>query len=138
MPKLEYSAYFEHGLLGVKCTEDIGHREAFMYIPYKMVFSVQKAKDEPNLGPVLEAYPSLFDPKKNQAASDQLILLAFIYVEMQKGKNSYWYPWFRMLPDVDFSCGWSSNDLDNFQDNVIVEQLYNYEICIHNEWQMFK
>jgi len=40
MPKLEYPAYFEHGLLGVKCTEDIGHREAFMYIPYKMVFSV--------------------------------------------------------------------------------------------------
>jgi hypothetical protein len=40
MPKLEYPAFFEHGLLGVRCTEDIAHREAFMFIPFKMVFSV--------------------------------------------------------------------------------------------------
>lgn len=41
-PKLEYPAYFEGGLLGVRCKEDIEHREGFLYVPYKMLISVGK------------------------------------------------------------------------------------------------
>ena len=33
MPKCEFPAYFENGLLGVKVKEDIGHREAFLGVP---------------------------------------------------------------------------------------------------------
>jgi hypothetical protein len=41
MPKLHYPAYFENGLIGARCKEDIQHREAFLYIPYKMLLSVK-------------------------------------------------------------------------------------------------
>lgn len=41
MPKLQYPAYFDGGeLLGVKCLEQIEHREAYMFIPLKMVISL--------------------------------------------------------------------------------------------------
>ena len=42
MPKIEYPAYFENGLVGAKCKEDILNNESYMYIPYKMMFSVSK------------------------------------------------------------------------------------------------
>ena len=40
MPKLEYPAYFEGGLLGIKCTQDVEHHEGYLYVPFKMVMSV--------------------------------------------------------------------------------------------------
>jgi len=42
-PKLEYPAYFEDGLLGVRCKEDINHREAYLFVPLKMMMTVTKA-----------------------------------------------------------------------------------------------
>ena len=40
MPKLEYPAYFEGGLVGMRATDTIEHREAFLSIPYKMLITV--------------------------------------------------------------------------------------------------
>ena len=42
MPKLQYPAYFENGLVGVRCASDIENREAFLYVPFKMILSVSK------------------------------------------------------------------------------------------------
>ena len=54
MPKLEYPAYFEGGLLGVRCKEDIEHREAYLFVPYKMLMSVGKAQKHPVLGEIIK------------------------------------------------------------------------------------
>lgn len=43
MPKLEYPAYFEDGLIGVRVKAKIEHREAYMSVPYKMMLTVAKA-----------------------------------------------------------------------------------------------
>ncbi len=43
MPKLEYPAVFEGGLIGARVTEEIAHREAFIFVPYKMLSTVGKA-----------------------------------------------------------------------------------------------
>jgi len=36
MPKLEYPAFFDGGLLGVRIKEDINHNEAFLSVPMKI------------------------------------------------------------------------------------------------------
>ena len=41
MPKLEYPAYFNNGLEGIRCKEPIEHREAFLFVPYKMIITVR-------------------------------------------------------------------------------------------------
>ena len=38
--KLEYPAEFEFGLVGVKAKEDIEHREAFLFVPFNVMISV--------------------------------------------------------------------------------------------------
>ena len=41
MPKIEYPAWFEGGLLGAKVIEDIQHREAYIYVPYKLIITLE-------------------------------------------------------------------------------------------------
>ena len=60
MPKLEYPAYFEGGLVGVRASQPIAHREAFIAIPYKMLLTVEKAQKHPVLGQVIRENPHLF------------------------------------------------------------------------------
>lgn len=64
MPKLEYPAYFENGLLGVKVKETIENREAYLYVPYKMMLSVTKIQNDPVLGPIVSENPQCFDEEK--------------------------------------------------------------------------
>ena len=60
LPKLEYPAYFEGGLVGVRALEPVEHREAFLAIPYKMLITVDGAQRHPALGPIIEANPEIF------------------------------------------------------------------------------
>ena len=61
MPKLEYPAYFEGGLLGTKVTEDIEHREAYLYVPYKMLLSVNGTQEHMILGGIIIDNPECFE-----------------------------------------------------------------------------
>ena len=59
-PKVEYPSYFEGGLVGVKATEPIEHREAFISVPYKMLLTVDAAQKHPVLGKIIKENPQLF------------------------------------------------------------------------------
>ena len=61
MPKLEYPAYFEGGLVGVRTTSKIEHRESFLSIPYKMLMTVEAVKRHEVLGPIIAENPQVFD-----------------------------------------------------------------------------
>jgi hypothetical protein len=41
MPKLQYPAIYDGGLIGTKVTADILHREVYIYVPEKLIISVQ-------------------------------------------------------------------------------------------------
>ena len=56
-PKVDYPAYFEGGLVGVKAIAPIAHREAFLGIPYKMLITVAGAQRHPVLGPIIIENP---------------------------------------------------------------------------------
>ena len=57
MPKLEYPAYFEGGLVGMRAIAPIEHREAFLAIPYRMLMTVASAQQHPVLGPIITDNP---------------------------------------------------------------------------------
>lgn len=44
-PKLEYPAYFDFGLLGMRAKEDISHREAFLFVPFKLLITMELAQN---------------------------------------------------------------------------------------------
>ncbi len=41
-PKIEYPYFFEGGLIGARVKEPIAHREAFIFVPYKAIISLDK------------------------------------------------------------------------------------------------
>ena len=137
MPKLEYPAYFEGGLLGIKCTEDIGFHEGFLYIPFKMIMSIEKAKKHEVLAKIIEENPDCFDKSQN-GDWEQITLALFIFHEMTLGRNSYWYPYLRLMPDVEFSCQWEEKDKHETQDDQIIEELEDYKDEVEMEWHRFK
>ena len=65
MPKMEYPAFFEGGLIGARAKEDINHREAFLYVPYKILISVGKAQAHPVLAHIIAQNPECFDEEEN-------------------------------------------------------------------------
>ena len=60
MPKLQYPAYFDDGLCGTKVIEDIQHREAFAFCPFKMILSTKKAQTHPIVGDIIQENDSVF------------------------------------------------------------------------------
>ena len=49
MPKVEYPAYFEGGLVGMQAKQPIEHRESFLSVPYKMLLTCERAQTHPVL-----------------------------------------------------------------------------------------
>ena len=111
MPKLEYPVAFEDGLLGARCKEDIQHREVYLYVPYKMLMSVNNTKSHPVLGQVIESHPEVFADEREDSWEQVILALRVLY-EMTLGKNSYWYPYLRLMPDVEFTCAWQEYELE--------------------------
>ena len=103
MPKCEYPAYFENGVIGVRCIEDIGYREAYIYVPYKMVFTVEKVKSQELLKPIIEQH--------QHRCSDQMVLCLGIFYQLTLGQHGYWYPFWRQLPEVILPSDWTEHEL---------------------------
>ena len=82
MPKLEYPAVFEQGLLGVRAKEPIEHREAFLFVPFKMLITLELAQEHPIIGHVYKENPQLFT--KDHDYYEQLTLAVFMIYEYQK------------------------------------------------------
>ena len=124
-PKLEYPATFEHGLIGVRCTEDIEFREAYLFVPYKMLMSVKNAQMHDVIGPVILDHPECFEADEHEDW-EQLTLVLYVYHEMTLGRDSYWYPYLRCMPDVQFACSWEEHELDMLQDPSL-DELITYK-----------
>ena len=133
MPKLEYPAVFEQGLLGVRAKEPIKHREAFLFVPFKMLITLELAQEHPIIGHVYKENPQLFT--KDHDDYEQLTLAVFMMYEYQKGKDSYWFPYLNLLPDVEFFCNWDEKILDLLEDEQLYYEAINYKRDIELEWR---
>jgi hypothetical protein len=48
-PKIDYPAFFKGGLVGGKVNAPIEHREAFLFVPYTVIISLDKCLRDPAL-----------------------------------------------------------------------------------------
>lgn len=105
MPKLEYPAFFQGDLLGVKIKEDIQHNESFLSVPMRCQITVNKALKVPELKKIFDEHPDMFDEDEN-GDFEHHILETFIIYEMQKGEDSFWHAYFEVLPRVTHFWLW--------------------------------
>ena len=59
-PKIEYPGFFDGGLVGARVKEPIKHREAFLYVPMRVVIGLDKCSSHPVLGKFFRENPSIF------------------------------------------------------------------------------
>lgn len=119
MPKLEYPAYFEGGLIGMRATQTIEHGEAYLSVPHKLLLTFDKAQNHPVLSKVYSENPYLFSLNM-RPNSEQLTLVVNLIYEHVLGESSFWKPYLDILPDVTFLCHWPLDILEQAQDNDLV------------------
>jgi len=101
-PKLTYPSFFEGGLVGAAVKEPIAYREAFVYVPFHAIISIDKCRKDKVLGPFYKKNSQLFE--RSNSDWEQLTLTVFLVYQKQIGKKSYWAPYIESMPDVTFFC----------------------------------
>lgn len=88
--KVDYPAVF-NGICGARAKEDIAPGEAFVFIPNKLIISVESARQS-EIGDIFKSHETLFVSNVDR---DYLILLVFtLYERVTKGEDSFWHPYF--------------------------------------------
>ena len=137
MPAVEYPAYFEGGLLGMKCTQDVGHHEAYICIPVKMIMSVNKAKVHPVLSKIVDDNPQCFAAEGSDDW-EQLTLVLFMFYELTLGEKSYWLPYLRLMPDVHFISSWTPEELAALDHDELASEVEALEADLETTWSQFE
>ena len=121
MPKLEYPATFEHGLLGVRCKEDVHHREACFAVPLKLIISAEKVRHHDVLETIIAQHKEAFSNDFYVDDHNMMLALALVY-EMSLGEASFWHPYIEVLPDfTSDDVTWTDEDLDALQDKRVAD-----------------
>lgn len=98
-PKVFYPARFSNGLIGMKCLAPIEYREAYLFIPYKLLMTMENAKRVPELQYLIKNY-EIFHHRRGKEP-EQCILTLFMLWEYQKGPESFWWPYLDLLPEFE-------------------------------------
>ena len=74
------------------------------------MISISTAKGHQKIGHIFYENAHIFS--KTNEDYEQLTLTVFIMYEYQFGKDSFWYPYINLMPDVEFFCNWADKDLE--------------------------
>ena len=100
------------------------------------MMTVTKARMHDVLGPIILDHPEAFGEDEHQDW-EQLTLTLFMFHEIIKGRDSYWYPYLRMMPDVEFTTTWS-DVFEMFQDQRVEIECAEYDVQLDHDWKLFK
>ena len=67
-----------------------------------------------------------------------MILVLFLTYEVSKGTDSYWFPYLRAMPYVEFSFFWDQKVLDQIEDEDILDELRNQKLESEAHWFSFR
>ena len=67
-----------------------------------------------------------------------MTLVLFILYEATLGVKSYWFPYLRQMPDVEFTSQWTREELQESQDILFYNSLKEEHMELDTEWQMMK
>lgn len=137
MPKCEWPVTFENGLIGVRAREIIENREAYIFVPYKMLFSVEKVHLNPVLRPILHENGHLFTKKADTDWAQLTLILGLLY-EMTIGEKSDFDPFVRQLLQTNLPRKWTKSDLNEIQDDFCKYQIKEYFGILEKTWISFK
>jgi hypothetical protein len=103
-PKIDWpSCNTESGIRGGIAKEAIATGECMIEIPVHLMMSPVAAFADPVVGHILSSVKDLL--------YGDLMLCVYIMHEMRKGKESFYYPFLKILPEPGNISEWSNDDL---------------------------
>ncbi|MCJ1307528.1 hypothetical protein MMC25_001174 [Agyrium rufum] len=111
---------------GVVATHDIEEDEELFCIPHDLVLTPANSDFRDKLEENNDEY---INEKLAETEPWIMLVLAMMY-EFGKGKDSRWWPYFRLLPDVntdDMNCllVWTKSELEELQASAIIDKVDN-------------
>ena len=101
----------------MKAREPIAHRESFISVPYRMLFTVDGAMRHEVLGPILAENPQLF----SKGSWEHHVLVVRLIYDYFQGDQSFWKPWLDLMPDVKFFGHWPEDMIVATQDMDLIK-----------------
>jgi len=109
-PKIQWPARNTvGGVRGTVALDDIATDEHMLEIPTALMLSPPRARASPEIGHVFEENPALF------AGDDDRVLAAYMVFERLRGADSFWAPYFDVLPMPGSIADWSVDELKELQ-----------------------
>lgn len=109
-PKIQWPASTSLGR-GAIALEDIEPNEVMVEIPSTLMLSPLTAIRNPNIGDILKEVRHTI-----LSSNDDVILSIILMHEMLKSEQSFFWPYFAILPDqVDSVCSWEDSELNELQ-----------------------
>jgi len=109
----------------VRVTEDIQHREAFLFVPYSAMMSIDDAKSHPALKDFYGNHPNLFE--KPSLDWEQSTLTCYLLYEKQKGAESKFAAYLDLMPEVTFFCDSPIEVIQSTFDPQLVGECLGYK-----------
>ncbi|TNV79895.1 hypothetical protein FGO68_gene12039 [Halteria grandinella] len=137
MSKMLYPAIFakegQH-LMGAAAATQIQVNEAYLYVPSKLLITVDRALNS-EIGHIFEENAYFF---KTTSDRDYLILLLYLIYEHGKGKKSFWYPYFNAIDPGELPCYWEDRVIFQIQDKDLRNDLNTLKNDMETDWGIFR
>jgi hypothetical protein len=89
-------------------SRDILPLRAFLFVPQKLLISEHKFKHS-KISFMLAKHPDIF---KDHYDAEYLVIIVFLFYEMLKEQDSFWYPYFQIVNFSDIPMLWEPSEID--------------------------
>ena len=133
-PSVEYPVAFgKHGhLVGMCAARDVPPMSAFLYIPYNLTINEANIRARsPEMCELYDKHPEIF---KKHYDAEYLRIIVYLWYEKSKGEESFWKPYLDIINFTDMPFLWSDEEMDEFQDAVLISNIKRYSVEFDEEF----
>lgn len=134
-PSVDYPVAFgKHGhLVGMCAARDVPPMTSFLYVPNNLLINEPNIrKRSPEMCALYDAHPQIF---KKHYDAEFLTLIVYLWHEKTKGEASFWKPYLDIINFTDLPFLWSDEEIDQFQDAVLQQNVKRYRTEFEEEWE---
>lgn len=121
-PGIQIPAFFE-GVQGIGTNQDLPHKTIIMAIPSRLVITVPRCYQDPELKSLYRMSDDLFDYETDEDAEFNILCVFLMYHKMHIEKSP-WKAYLRTIAEPETAVSWPDKDLAGLNKSVIEEILH--------------
>jgi len=82
--------------------------KSYIFVPYRVIITPSKARKS-RIGFIFDQHPSWFEGDGRELDN---ILYVFLIYEKLKLEESFWFPYFEIIPEIETILDWTDKELE--------------------------